>query len=136
MEDPHADPRLDPERLVLRHPLRRPDRAQDGLDGEQAVRRGRPRDLQRPLQRGRPAPPRRSARGSGAPAVRRALLAATSPDTVRSPAHSGKPTRLLRNKRTTAWEQPGAREPLPMPLQNLLVSDAHRRLIGRLRELR
>jgi len=36
---------------------------------------------------------------------------------------------LLRNRWTQAWEQPGAPQPLPMPLQNLLVSDAHRRLL-------
>jgi NAD(P)H-dependent flavin oxidoreductase YrpB (nitropropane dioxygenase family) len=63
------------------------------------------------------------------PAVRTALLAATSSDTVRSRVYSGKPARLLRNRWTQAWEQPGAPQPLPMPLQNLLVSDAHRRLM-------
>jgi NAD(P)H-dependent flavin oxidoreductase YrpB (nitropropane dioxygenase family) len=63
------------------------------------------------------------------PAVRAALLAATSADTVRSRVYSGKPARLLRNRWTRAWEQPDAPQPLPMPLQNLLVSDAHRRLM-------
>jgi NAD(P)H-dependent flavin oxidoreductase YrpB (nitropropane dioxygenase family) len=63
------------------------------------------------------------------PAVRTALLDATSSDTVRSRVYSGKPARLLRNRWTDAWEQPGAPRPLPMPLQNLLVSDAHRRLM-------
>jgi len=63
------------------------------------------------------------------PAVRAALLAATSSDTVRSRVYSGKPARLLRNRWTQAWEQPGAPQPLPMPLQNLLVSEAHRRLL-------
>ena len=63
------------------------------------------------------------------PAVRTALLAATSSDTVRSRVYSGKPARLLRNRWTQAWEQPGAPQPLPMPLQNLLVSEAHRRLL-------
>jgi NAD(P)H-dependent flavin oxidoreductase YrpB (nitropropane dioxygenase family) len=63
------------------------------------------------------------------PAVRTALLAATSSDTVRSRAYSGKPARLLRNRWTQAWEQPGAPQPLPMPLQNLLVSEAHQRLL-------
>jgi NAD(P)H-dependent flavin oxidoreductase YrpB (nitropropane dioxygenase family) len=62
-------------------------------------------------------------------AVRAALLAATSSDTVRSRVYSGKPARLLRNRWTQAWEQPGAPQPLPMPLQNLLVSEAHRRLM-------
>jgi NAD(P)H-dependent flavin oxidoreductase YrpB (nitropropane dioxygenase family) len=66
---------------------------------------------------------------STAPAVQQALLRATSSDTVRSRIYSGKPARLLKNKWTDAWEQEGAPEPLPMPLQNLLVSEAHQRLM-------
>jgi NAD(P)H-dependent flavin oxidoreductase YrpB (nitropropane dioxygenase family) len=66
---------------------------------------------------------------SAAPAVQQALLAATSSDTVRSRIYSGKPARLLKNRWTDAWEQPGAPEPLRMPLQNLLVSEAHQRLM-------
>jgi NAD(P)H-dependent flavin oxidoreductase YrpB (nitropropane dioxygenase family) len=66
---------------------------------------------------------------SAAPAVQQALLKATSSDTVRSRIYSGKPARLLKNRWTAAWEQPGAPAPLPMPLQNLLVSDAHQRLM-------
>jgi NAD(P)H-dependent flavin oxidoreductase YrpB (nitropropane dioxygenase family) len=64
-----------------------------------------------------------------APAVTEAVLAATSSDTVRSRIYTGKPARLLKNRWTDAWEQPGAPEPLAMPLQNLLVSEAHQRLI-------
>jgi NAD(P)H-dependent flavin oxidoreductase YrpB (nitropropane dioxygenase family) len=67
--------------------------------------------------------------GSGASGLRDALLAATSSDTVRSRIYSGKPARLLKNEWTKAWDEPGAPEPLPMPLQNLLVSEAHQRLI-------
>ncbi|HXP20059.1 MAG TPA: nitronate monooxygenase family protein [Streptosporangiaceae bacterium] len=63
------------------------------------------------------------------PALRDALLSASSSDTVRSRIYSGKPARLLKNRWTDAWEEPGAPEPLPMPLQNLLVSDAHQRLM-------
>jgi NAD(P)H-dependent flavin oxidoreductase YrpB (nitropropane dioxygenase family) len=63
------------------------------------------------------------------PAVRDALLAATSSDTVRSRIYSGKPARLLKNQWTEAWSQPGAPDPLPMPLQNLLVAQAHQRLM-------
>jgi NAD(P)H-dependent flavin oxidoreductase YrpB (nitropropane dioxygenase family) len=66
---------------------------------------------------------------STAPAVQQALLAATSSDTVRSRIYSGKPARLLKNRWTDAWEAPGAPEPLRMPLQNLLVSEAHQRLM-------
>jgi NAD(P)H-dependent flavin oxidoreductase YrpB (nitropropane dioxygenase family) len=57
------------------------------------------------------------------------LLKATSSDTVRSRIYSGKPARLLKNSWTDAWLEPGAPEPLPMPLQNLLVSEAHQRLM-------
>jgi len=67
---------------------------------------------------------------SAAPALREALLAATSSDTVRSRIYSGKPARLLRNRWTQAWAEPGAPQPLPMPLQNLLVSEAHQRLMN------
>jgi NAD(P)H-dependent flavin oxidoreductase YrpB (nitropropane dioxygenase family) len=66
---------------------------------------------------------------TNAPAVTAAVLAATSSDTVRSRIYSGKPARLLKNRWTDAWEQPGVPEPLPMPLQNLLVSEAHQRLM-------
>jgi NAD(P)H-dependent flavin oxidoreductase YrpB (nitropropane dioxygenase family) len=65
---------------------------------------------------------------TSAPAVTDAVLNATSSDTVRSRIYSGKPARLLKNRWTDAWEQPGAPEPLGMPLQNLLVSEAHQRL--------
>jgi len=60
--------------------------------------------------------------------VRKALLKATSSDTVRTRIYTGKPARLLRNKWTDAWAAPDAPAPLPMPLQNLLVSEAHQRL--------
>jgi NAD(P)H-dependent flavin oxidoreductase YrpB (nitropropane dioxygenase family) len=69
------------------------------------------------------------AQTTAVPAVTEALLAATSSDTVRSRIYTGKPARLLKNRWTDAWEQPGAPEPLPMPLQNLLVSEAHQRLM-------
>ncbi|RNL79473.1 NAD(P)H-dependent flavin oxidoreductase [Nocardioides marmorisolisilvae] len=61
-------------------------------------------------------------------AIQRALLKAGSADTVRSRVYTGKPARLLKNKWTAAWEEEGAPAPLPMPLQNILVSDAHNRM--------
>jgi NAD(P)H-dependent flavin oxidoreductase YrpB (nitropropane dioxygenase family) len=61
-------------------------------------------------------------------AIQRALLKAGSGDTVRSRVYTGKPARLLKNKWTAAWEEEGAPAPLPMPLQNILVSDAHNRM--------
>ncbi len=60
--------------------------------------------------------------------VRDAILKAGSGDTVRSRVYTGKPARLLKNKWTAAWDEEGAPAPLPMPLQNLLVSDAHNRM--------
>jgi NAD(P)H-dependent flavin oxidoreductase YrpB (nitropropane dioxygenase family) len=61
-------------------------------------------------------------------ATQKALLAATSSDTVRSRIYSGKHARLLKTKWTEAWDEDGAPEPLPMPLQNLLVAQAHQRI--------
>ncbi|MEO5652657.1 MAG: nitronate monooxygenase family protein [Marmoricola sp.] len=57
-----------------------------------------------------------------------AFLRASSADTVRTRVYTGKPARLLKSKWTEAWTDHGAPEPLPMPLQNLLVADAHNRM--------
>ncbi|GAB1508948.1 NAD(P)H-dependent flavin oxidoreductase [Actinophytocola sp. KF-1] len=61
-------------------------------------------------------------------AIQTALVRATSSDTVRSRIYTGKPARLLKNKWTQAWAEPDAPEPLPMPLQNMLVGEAHLRM--------
>src|SRR5215204_4012447 len=55
-----------------------------------------------------------------------AFTRATSSDTVRTRIYTGKPARLLKTKWTEAWAEEGA--PLPMPLQNLLVAEAHNRI--------
>ncbi|SNR86089.1 NAD(P)H-dependent flavin oxidoreductase YrpB, nitropropane dioxygenase family [Haloechinothrix alba] len=60
--------------------------------------------------------------------MQQALLGASSADTVRTRIFSGKPARLLKTRWTEAWSAPGAPDPLPMPLQNLLVSEAHQRI--------
>jgi NAD(P)H-dependent flavin oxidoreductase YrpB (nitropropane dioxygenase family) len=65
---------------------------------------------------------------SGMSTTQRALLKATSADTVRTRIYSGKPARLLKTKWTQAWAAEGAPDALPMPLQNLLVSEAHSRI--------
>jgi NAD(P)H-dependent flavin oxidoreductase YrpB (nitropropane dioxygenase family) len=65
-----------------------------------------------------------------ADAVKQALVAAHSDQTVRSRVYSGKPARLLRTRWTDAWDEPGAPAPLPMPLQNLLVNEAHQRIMA------
>ena len=57
-----------------------------------------------------------------------AFLRAESSDTTRTRVYTGKPARLLKTKWTEAWTQEGAPEPLPMPLQNLLVAEAHTRM--------
>ncbi|AGM30763.1 putative 2-nitropropane dioxygenase [Mycobacteroides abscessus] len=60
--------------------------------------------------------------------VQQALLKATSSDTVRTRIYTGKPARLLKTKWTQAWDAEDAPRPLPMPLQNILVSEAHERM--------
>jgi NAD(P)H-dependent flavin oxidoreductase YrpB (nitropropane dioxygenase family) len=67
--------------------------------------------------------------GTGPDTLQRALLKAGSSDTVRSRIYTGKPARLLRNRWTQAWAAADAPEPLPMPLQNLLVGEAHQRMM-------
>jgi NAD(P)H-dependent flavin oxidoreductase YrpB (nitropropane dioxygenase family) len=57
-----------------------------------------------------------------------AFTRATSSDTVRTRVYTGKPARLLKTKWTEAWAEEGAPQPLPMPLQNLLVAEAHNRI--------
>ncbi len=57
-----------------------------------------------------------------------AFLRASSADTVRTRVYTGKPARLLKTRWTEAWAEDGAPQPLPMPLQNLLVSEAHSRM--------
>jgi len=56
------------------------------------------------------------------------LLAASSRDTVRSRAMTGKPARQLRTAWTEAWESDDSPGPLPMPLQGILFSNAARRI--------
>ena len=58
------------------------------------------------------------------------LVKATSQDTVRSRALSGKPARQLRTAWIDAWESPDSPGALPMPLQYMLTAEAQRR-IGR-----
>ncbi len=57
-----------------------------------------------------------------------AFTRATSSDTVRTRIYTGKPARLLKTRWTEAWAEDDAPSPLPMPLQNLLVSEAHNRI--------
>ena len=61
-------------------------------------------------------------------ALRAKLLAASSRDTVRSRSLTGKPARQLRTAWTEAWEDPANPDPLGMPLQYLLTSEAQHRI--------
>ncbi len=63
-------------------------------------------------------------------AMQQALLSATSADTVRTRIYTGKPARLLKTRWTQAWQAEDAPQPLPMPLQNLLVGPAHERIVA------
>jgi NAD(P)H-dependent flavin oxidoreductase YrpB (nitropropane dioxygenase family) len=58
------------------------------------------------------------------PVVKEKFLQATSSDTLRSRASTGKPARQLRSAWTDAWEDPANPRPLPMPLHSLLTMDA------------
>jgi NAD(P)H-dependent flavin oxidoreductase YrpB (nitropropane dioxygenase family) len=62
------------------------------------------------------------------PLVKDKFLRATSADTVRSRATTGKPARQLRTAWTDAWDDPANPEPLPMPLQQALTHEARQRI--------
>jgi NAD(P)H-dependent flavin oxidoreductase YrpB (nitropropane dioxygenase family) len=62
------------------------------------------------------------------PVIKQKFLAASSSDTLRSPTRTGKPARQLRSAWHDEWERPDAPEPLPMPLQGLLVKSAWDRI--------
>jgi NAD(P)H-dependent flavin oxidoreductase YrpB (nitropropane dioxygenase family) len=63
------------------------------------------------------------------PLVMDKLLAATSRDTVRSRAYTGKPARQLRSAWTEAFDDPDGPGALPMPLQGILHQEAARRFM-------
>ena len=60
--------------------------------------------------------------------VREKFLAARTGDTVRSRSMTGRPARQLRCGWTDAWEEPGAPDPLPMPLQGILTAEPQVRI--------
>lgn len=62
------------------------------------------------------------------PPQRESLLSATSGDTVRSRSWTGKPCRMLKNEWTEAWDAPDSPDPLGMPLQGMVTSDAMARV--------
>lgn len=62
------------------------------------------------------------------PVVKRKFLAASSSDTLRSRASTGKPARQLRTAWTDEWENPDNPAPLGMPLHGMLIAEAQRRI--------
>jgi NAD(P)H-dependent flavin oxidoreductase YrpB (nitropropane dioxygenase family) len=56
--------------------------------------------------------------------IRQKMVEATSRDTVRSRARTGKPCRQLRSSWHAAWEAPDSPGPLPMPLMSMLSQPA------------
>ena len=62
------------------------------------------------------------------PVVKEKFLAATSSDTVRSRASTGKPARQLRTAWTDEWADPANPDPLPMPLHGMLIAEAQGRI--------
>ncbi len=62
------------------------------------------------------------------PELKAKIFAANSSDTLRSRCGTGKPARRLRSDWVTAWEEPGAPQALPMPLQSMLVNEALERI--------
>ena len=58
------------------------------------------------------------------PLVKEKLFAATSSDTVRSRAWTGKPARFLRTPWSDEWDAPGNPKPLPTPLQSFAIDRA------------
>jgi len=55
------------------------------------------------------------------PALLARLIHADSGDTTITRAHSGKPCRVVRSEWIDAWQEAGAPDPLPMPLQQALT---------------
>jgi NAD(P)H-dependent flavin oxidoreductase YrpB (nitropropane dioxygenase family) len=62
------------------------------------------------------------------PIVKEKYLAATSSDTLRSRSKTGKPARMLRSAWTDEWDRADTPDPLPMPLQTALTSEAEARI--------
>lgn len=62
------------------------------------------------------------------PMVQKMMLKASSSDTLRSRCITGKTVRILKSAWTDEWESPDTPDPLPMPLQSTLVSEARARI--------
>ena len=60
--------------------------------------------------------------------VKQKFLAATSADTIRSRSLTGKHARMLKSKWTEEWDRIDTPDPLGMPLQPILTSQAQKRI--------
>lgn len=69
-----------------------------------------------------------SEHGEGYSGIRQRIHSATSSDTIRSRAMTGKPARQLRTAWIEAWERADTPAPLGMPLQYMLAAEANRRI--------
>lgn len=63
------------------------------------------------------------------PFEKQVMFEMRSEDAVRRKARTGKTVRMTRSKLSEAWEQPGAPEYLPTPLQGILYNEAHARVV-------
>jgi NAD(P)H-dependent flavin oxidoreductase YrpB (nitropropane dioxygenase family) len=62
------------------------------------------------------------------PEMKECLFRARSEDAIQRRVLTGKQCRMLRSKFTDAWDAPDAPQPLPMPLQPMLVAEARARM--------
>ena len=63
------------------------------------------------------------------PFEKEVLFATRAEDAVRRKARTGKTVRMIKSKLSEAWEQPGAPQYLPTPLQGILYNEAHARVV-------
>ena len=71
------------------------------------------------------------------PVVKQKFLEATSADTIRSRSLTGKRARMLKSAWTDEWEREDTPDPLGMPLQPILTTEAQRRIsVPRTRRVR
>jgi len=62
------------------------------------------------------------------PVVKEKFLAATSADTIRSRSLTGKHARMLKSAWTEEWDRDDRPDPLGMPLQPILTTEAQKRI--------
>jgi NAD(P)H-dependent flavin oxidoreductase YrpB (nitropropane dioxygenase family) len=63
------------------------------------------------------------------PLEKEAVFETKAENAVRRRARTGKPVRMIKSKLSEAWEQPGAPNYLPTPLQGILYNEAHARVV-------